>query len=181
MSWIEVESKLKVKDVTETRKKIKKIAKFVKREKKVDEYYALNYSGRYPKKSLRVRNKGKICEVNFKSPISYIHGVHAKREVEFRVSDLKGFFDLLNEFGFKKWLKKEKLTELYLTENGVHIELNEVKGLGWFIELEVLCKEKNVKKARSKISFVRKKLGYSDKGYVEKKGYTKELWEKKKN
>lgn len=177
MSWIEVESKIKVHDAKEARKRIEKIASFVKKEHKIDDYYSLSRDS-YPKKSLRVRDKGKKREVNFKQWRNYSDGIWAKKEVEFEVSDLKNFFDLLDDFGFRKWMKKEKKTELYKTRDGVMIELNYVKRLGWFIELEVLCQPKDIAKARSKIKRVRKKLGVK-KSYLVRKGYTKQLWELK--
>jgi len=180
MSWIEVESKIKVHDAKDARKSIKKIARFVKVERKIDNYYSLE-KRKYPKKSLRVRDKGKKREVNFKQRLTYLKGIWAKREVEFEVSDLRNFFDLLDDFGFRKWLRKEKRTELYRTKDGVNIELNYVKRLGWFIEVEILCKEnrKDIAIARKKIANVRRKLGVKKK-YVQRQGYTKALWELKR-
>jgi len=180
MSWIEVESKIKVHDVKHAREQIVKIAKFVRVENKLDDYYALTQKG-YPKKSLRVRYKGKSREVNFKEWRNYKESIWAKKEVEFKVSDLKNFFDLLDDFGFKKWMRKEKKTYLYKTKNGVNIELNYVKKLGWFIEIEVLCKEKRkeIAKARKKVMGIMAKLGV-EKKFAEKKGYTKQLWEMKR-
>ena len=174
MSWIEVEAKIKVENVDEIRKKIKEIAQFVRRENKRDDYYTLEYF-QYPEKSLRVRDKGKVREVNFKKRISYKNGIYAKKEVQFEISDLAGFFELIRDFGFRKWLHKEKTTELYRTRSGVNIELNYVKKLGWFIELEVLCPLKDVNSARKKIIDVRTHLGYSEKD-CESKGYTRQLW-----
>ena len=92
---------------------------------------------------------------------------------------MKGFYDLINDFGFKKWMKKEKRTELYRTKDGVNIELNYVKRLGWFIELEYLAKPNEITRAQKKIDKLRTKLGFIKKD-VEKKGYTKSLWELKK-
>lgn len=178
MSWIEVESKLRVHNVKDARRRIKRIAKFVKVENKVDDYYSLE-TIRYPKKSLRVRDKGKKREVNFKKWISYENGIHSKREVEFNISDLKGFYDLINEFGFRKWMRKEKRTELYKTRDGIVIELNYVKRLGWFIELEILAKPNEVAKAQKRIDKLRSKLGFIKKD-IERKGYTKSLWQLKK-
>ena len=175
MSWYEVECKVKINDVNEVKKKIKKIAKFVKNEKKIDDYYSLEYFN-YPEKSLRVRNKGKKREVNFKRRKSYVNGIHAKNEVQFGINDLKGFFELIEDFGFRKWMHKEKKTELYKTKDGVNIELNYVDKLGWYIEIEVLCDENGVNNARKKISAVRRKLGFSAKD-SEKRGYTKMLWD----
>jgi predicted adenylyl cyclase CyaB len=175
MGWIEVETKIKVYDVKEVRKKIKEIAKFVKKEKKSDDYYSLEYFG-YPDKSLRVRDRGKKREVNFKQRKGYVDGIHAKNEVQFGITDLKGFFELIEDFGFRKWMHKEKKTELYKTKEGVSIELNKLDKLGWYIEIEVLCEKKDIAKARQKIVKVRKKLGFSSRD-SDKRGYTKMLWD----
>ena len=176
MSWIEVESKIKINNPEETRKKIKKVAEFVKIEKKIDDYFSLE-KGVYPKKSLRVRDKGNKVEVNFKKWVSYNDGVHMKKESEFEVSDLKNFFSLLVDFGFERWIRKEKRTELYKTKDKVSIELNYVKKLGWYVEIEILCKERDMKKAKKRIIEIRKALRL-DKN-VEKEGYTKILWKKR--
>lgn len=176
MSWIEVETKIpfKQKDLNSVKAKIKMIAKFVKKQEKKDDYYTLEYF-QYPEKSLRVRDMGKVMEVNFKKRISLVNGIHAKKEVQFEISDVEGFFDLIKDFGFRKWLHKEKTTELYKAKNGVNIELNYVKKLGWFLELEFLCPQKDINLARKKVAEVRDALGFSEKD-SEQKGYTKQLW-----
>ena len=176
MSWIEVETKIpfKEKDLNSVRNRIKQIARFVKKETKKDDYYTLEYF-QYPEKSLRVRNMGKTREVNFKKRSSFSNCVHAKKEVQFEISDVEGFFDLIRDFGFRKWLHKEKTTELYRTKDGVNIELNKVKKLGWFLELEILCPLKQVSSARKKIISTREKLGFKE-GDCEPRGYTKQLW-----
>lgn len=180
MSWIEVETKIPIPEnqVALVRNKIKKISKFMRKETKKDDYYTLEYF-HYPEKSIRIRDKGKIKEVNFKKRHSYSLGVHAKKEVQFEISDTKGFFELIEDFGFRRWLRKEKTTELYRTKSGVNIELNRVKGLGWFIEIEFLSKPSEVNSARQKVIAVRSALGFSEKD-SEQKGYTKQLWDKKR-
>ena len=70
---------------------------------------------------------------------------------------------------------KEKTTELYKTRDGVHIEINNVKKLGWFLEIEVLCPQKDVASARKKVVAVREKLGFSEKD-AEPRGYTRQVW-----
>lgn len=175
---IEVEAKVKVGNLEGLRDRIKKIARFARREKKVDDYYTLESRGRYPKKSLRVRRKKNYHEVNFKQWLSYKKGVYAKKEVEFKVSDLPGFYELLEDFGFRRWLRKVKDTELYKIKDNFHIELNYVKNLGWFMEIEYLCRENEIGKARHEVLNVLKKLGVGRKNIV-KKGYTRILWEKR--
>ena len=176
MSWMEVETKIPIsdKEINGVRARIKEISKFIKQETKKDDYYSLEYFS-YPSRSLRIRDKGKIKEVNFKKKHSYINGVHAKKEVQFEILDTSGFFELIEDFGFRKWLHKEKETELYRTKNGVNIEINKVKGLGYFLELEVLCPLKSVASARKKVVAVRSALGFTE-ADSERRGYTKQLW-----
>ncbi len=224
---IEVEVKVKVASAGEIRKKIKAIAKFSDRIKKVDAYYTLESLGSYPRKSLRVRKLNGNCQepatkmvgasqvlehtrlqdfsnleshqeserrkflrfataekskclmyqINFKEKLSYVKGVHAKRETEFSVSDIKGFLLLINNFGFRNWLVKEKISEIYELKRNFHIELNNVKNLGWFLEIEYLAKPKEIEKARAEILKVMEKLGVKEEEII-KKGYTKMLWER---
>jgi len=177
---IEVEAKIGIKDPKEFRSKIIKIAKFATKEKRVDDYYTLEPKGKYPKKSLRVRKLGGHYEVNIKNKISYVKGVHAKREVELNSSekDLDTFLSIIKDFGFRKWLRKEKVTELYKIKNNFSIEINNVKGLGWFLEVEYLTKQSGIAKARREVVRVIKKLGVKEKDII-KNGYTKMLWDKK--
>jgi len=175
---IEVEAKIRISSPEEFRKRARALGKYVGKVKKVDDYYTLDSKGRYPKKSLRVRKVGRQSVVNFKSRVSYKNGVHAKREVEFRVSDIKGFLALIDDFGYRKWLMKEKVTELYRIGKDFHIEINLVRGLGWFVEVEYLTEERGVKRARAEVFKIVKKLGASEKDIV-KDGYTKMLWDKK--
>lgn len=185
---IEVEAKVFISstnndDVRTLRNKIRTIGKFLRTIKKVDDYYTLENLKRYPRKSLRIRkesgkNKQGSYIVNFKKSLGYKKGIHAKKETEFRVSDISGFLSLIDDFGFKKWLRKEKKTELYFIKENFHIELNFVKSLGYYLEVEYLSNMKGKEKARSEVLNVLKRLGVSD-GKVVKEGYTKLLWDKK--
>lgn len=174
--WYEVELKAKIKDPGLIRQRIKKVARFVKKVKKVDHYYTLEKKG-YPTKSLRIRNQGRFHLVNFKKRVSYLQGIYTKKEVEFNLEDIKGFLAVLNEFGFRLWITKHKESEVY-TYKSASIELNNLRGLGWFVEVEVLTVNK-VSEARKTILTIFKLLGI-DKGDIEKKGYTRLLWEKQK-
>ncbi len=176
---IEVEAKAKIKNPDEIRKKISEIAKFVEKVEKLDDYYSLESGKNYNKKSLRVRKTNGEYQINFKQKISYIKGVHAKKETEFKVSDIKNFLELIKDFGFKKWLTKHKLSEVYEIKKNFHIEINYVKKLGWFVEIEYLSNLSNIKKARSEVLAIAKKLGIKEKQII-KSGYTKMLWEKEK-
>ncbi len=175
--WYEVELKARVKDPAAMRQKIKKIAEFVKKIKKIDNYYTLEKKG-YPAKSLRIRDQGSFHLVNFKKRVSYHQGIHTKKETEFNLQDIKGFLAVLKEFGFRLWIKKHKESEIYryYKHKSAHIELNHLRGLGWFVEVEILTVNR-VSEARKIILAISKRLGINTKD-IEKKGYTKLLWEK---
>ncbi len=178
---IEVEAKVKInsRDLKKIKDKISKLSSFVKKEKKIDNYYTLSLLDKYPKKSLRIRKRSGFYEVNFKRSYKYKSKVHAKNEVEFRVSDIAHFLALIHDFGFKKWLTKVKISYIYRIKPNLHIELNYLKYLGWFIEVEYLISKKSqIAKARSQVSSVLKSLGFSQKEII-KDGYTKLLWDKK--
>ena len=174
---IEVEAKVRVDSVTYMRGKIKQIARFEKKERKVDDYYTLQSLNSYPRKSLRVRKKSRYYEINFKQRISYSNGIHAKSEHEFILHDVQTFLDLIRDFGFRKWLRKEKYSEVYTLGKNFHIELNHVKNLGWFLEIEYLCQPSEIVHARKAVEDVIKKLGISRRLLV-REGYTKMLWQK---
>jgi len=174
---IEVEAKVKISDISYFRKKAKEIGKFAGKKRKVDFYYTLQNDGKYPQKSLRIRKLDKSYIINFKRRISGENKVDVKNETEFKVSDINGFQKLIEDFGFRKWLIKEKETELYKIKNNFNIELNKVKGLGYFVEIEYLANPDDVSKAKKEVSSVLKKLGIDEKNVV-KEGYTKLLWDK---
>ena len=172
---IEVEAKVRIFNVNEFRKIIREKYNFMKKERKIDDYYTLESLNAYPKKSLRIRSKKGVYEINFKQKLSYIKGVHAKNEHEFVIKDIKPFLDLIKDFGFRYWLRKEKTTELYNIEKNFNIEINYVKKLGWFLEIEYLCEKKEINYARKRILEIVKELGINKKDVIEK-GYTKMLW-----
>ncbi len=176
---IEVEVKIRISNPSAFREKARKIAKFIGKEKKIDDYYTLESIDHYPEKSLRIRKRKDHYDINFKNRLSYNSGIFAKNEVEFQVSDISHFLALIENFGFKKWLTKEKITEVYQISKHFHIELNHVKSLGYFAEVEYLALPNEVKSARKKVKDVLKALNVSKKDIV-KEGYTKMLWNKKK-
>lgn len=177
---IEVEAKIQISNPSLYKKKIKSLAHFELKEKKVDDYYTLENLKSYPKKSLRIRKHHNFYEVNFKQRFSCINGIHAKKEEEFKVSNLQNFLDLIRDFGFNRWLRKEKISEIYKISRNFHVEINYVRHLGWFLEVEYLCYSKSqISSSRNKVLEIVKKLGFREKDILEE-GYTKMLWDKKK-
>jgi len=176
---IEVESKVYVRNPSLVRKLARKLGKYTGTEIKIDDYYTQERLDGFPKDKIRIRKINRHHIVNFKRKLSYDQGVHAKEEIEHEVIDIKKFMKLIKNLGFRKWMKKEKKCEIYQIKKNFHIELNNVKGLGWFVEIEYLIKNpSSIKKARVEVVRVMSALGFKKKDAI-KKGYTKLIWEKR--
>ncbi len=184
MVWLEVETKVRIKNVAELRKKIQKIAKFVKKESRSDDYFALKRKIRrhgYPKKAFRIRHKPNKYEINFKKRLYkyWDDFIVVKEEFEFETKNPEEFLALMFDLGFKQWVKKFKISESYTSKKDkrIVIEINKVRHLGYFMEIEYLCQPHEMKMAKRKIMNVLKELGIEKKD-VDNVGYTKRLWDK---
>lgn len=188
MVWLEVETKLRIDDdkINEYRQKILKIANFEKKGKKEDDYFAIRRKIKsiYPKKAFRIRASKDEFEVNFKKWLTklWTHDIVVKQEFEFKLKGKEAVEDLLalfRDLGFREWVKKIKYNETYLykKDKRLEIEINKVKHLGAFIEMQYLCKPKELNKARNRIREVLKILDISQ-DQIDNTGYTKMLWYK---
>ena len=188
MVWLEIETKLKIPDseINKLRKRILKIATFEKKGEKKDDYFAIRriIKGSYPKKAFRIRATKDEFEVNFKKWITkhWIKDIVVKQEFEFKLKGEEEVQDLLalfKDLGFAEWVKKIKFNETYKynKDKTASIELNNVKHLGWFMEIEYLAQEKDIEKARTVIRAILKELE-TDPDWIDNTGYTKMLWYK---
>ncbi|MCA9487956.1 MAG: class IV adenylate cyclase [Nanoarchaeota archaeon] len=187
MVWLEVETKVKVKDPDSLRKKIQKIAKLEKKETRSDDYFAIQGKWRrykYPKKAFRVRKKPDKFEVNFKKWLKkfWDKDIVVKQEFEFVLKGKEEVEDLLalfKDLGFEQWIQKRKKSESYKHKKDprIVIEINEVKHLGYFMEIEYLCQPYEMIKAKRKIRETLKELEIDPKD-IDNTGYTKMLWRK---
>lgn len=188
MACLEVETKLRIPDseLERIKSKVKKIALFKSKEKKVDCYYAISKSSKasYPKKAFRIRQSKGQYEINFKKWLKkyWTSDIVVKREFEFvfkKSEELKDFLALLEDLGFSEWIKKVKYNETYKykKDQRVSIEINKVVNLGWFMEIEYLCKLNEIENARRRIREVLEVLEIP-KSWIDNTGYTKMLWKK---
>jgi predicted adenylyl cyclase CyaB len=186
MVWLEVETKIKLLDseVKEMKEKIRQIAVFEKEGTKADDYFAIQNKQDYPKKAFRVRALKDKFEVNFKKWLVnlWTKDIVVKQEFEFSLQGKEQVEDLLELFrdlGFKEWVKKIKHNETYQwkKDKRASIEINNVKHLGYFLEIEYLCQPKELNKARNKIREVLKVLKIRPE-QIDNTGYTKMLWYK---
>jgi|SRR3989344_4288125 len=179
MSWFEVESKIRIKNPNNMRKKLNEIARFLYRKKRADKYFTLD--ARYPKKAFRVRQELSSYIVNFKRWLKELWDKEIVVKEEFEISltkqELDTLLTLFKDLGFKEWIIKDKDCEIYEynKDKKLHLELNKVKKLGWFLEVEYLCQKKEVNKAKKLIKEVIEELGL-DKKDIDNTGYTKMIW-----
>jgi adenylate cyclase, class 2 len=97
-------------------------------------------------------------------------------EREFTVSDATVFGDLLSRLGLAVWIRKRKIGEAW-TADGVTIELSEIEGLGFFVELEILADVDDaatVAEARKRLQATLERIGI-DAAKIETRYYTEML------
>ena len=183
MALLEVETKVKVGNVPKLRAKIKKIAKFNKKQSRGDDYFALSDKG-YPKKAFRIRYDGKKYVLNFKKRLKHLFSkdIVVKEEFEFVLTDvgrIDNFLYFLDDLGFHEWVKKRKTVESYTynKDKRVVIEINFVEHLGHYMEIEYLAKRGEVGKAKKKIREVLKLLEIGE-DEIDNVGYTRRLYDK---
>jgi len=187
MAELEVETKveLDVKEVADLRRKILKIARFKKKTNKSDDYFAipLKRTGelkKYPKKAFRIRAEKGIFIVNFKKWLRkyWTREIVVKEEFEFETKSPEKFLALMFDLGFVQWLKKFKISEAYTyrANSKVNIEINKVKHLGYFMEIEYIASRGELKKAIRTVREILRELDVY--GRADNIGYTRRLWDK---
>ncbi|NJE48594.1 class IV adenylate cyclase [Thermococcus sp. 9N3] len=152
---MEVEVKFRV-DFEETRRKIESLgALFVREELQEDVYFSLPLP-----KLLRVRkldNLGKAF-LTYKE-IKDLGRNEEFDEFEVEVSDFEATVEILKRLGFEEDVVVRKRRLVYRLGD-VTFELNDVEGLGGFLDIEVISDD--VEKAKKKIWEVAKLLGLSE-------------------
>ncbi|MBU0958610.1 MAG: class IV adenylate cyclase [Nanoarchaeota archaeon] len=183
---LEVETKIKLNDsdVQKFKRKIREIATFEKKGKKVDDYFAIQKDPMYyPKKAFRTRTTSDHIEINFKKHLKkyWTKNVVVKQEFEFKIlkENFKDMIELFYDMGFTEWVQKVKYNETYRwkKDKKTSIEINKVKYLGYFIEIEHLAHPSEMKEVINKIEEIIKELGIKPE-QIDNTGYTKMLWYK---
>ncbi|WP_456421835.1 class IV adenylate cyclase [Thermococcus sp.] len=152
---MEIEIKFRV-DFEETKRKLESLgASFVGEELQEDVYFYLPLP-----KLLRVRNienlgKAYLTYKEIKDP-----GRNEEfDELEVEVSDFDTTVEILRRLGFDKDVVVKKRRLIYRF-NGFTFELNDVEGLGGFLDIEVVSE--NVEDAKKKIWEVAEVLGLNE-------------------
>ena len=123
-------------------------------------------------------------EINFKKWLKkyWTKEIVVKQEFEFHLKGKEQVEDMLalfRDLGFAEWVTKIKKNETYAYKKNkrASIEINKVRHLGYFLEIEYLAQEREMKKAKRTIMEILKTLGIKS-SQINNTGYTKMLWDK---
>jgi len=161
---MEIEIKAKIKDFKPIKNKLKKIgAKRVGLKYQIDTYY-LPYARKFSRagrRVLRTRYDKLSGKARLESHYYFNQTTGLEHEVE--VSDIKTLEKILSDLKCKKMAVVEKKREAYHCQN-MEIVLDEVKGLGKFMEVEIIGIDSG--KNKKKIKDFYKKIGVSPGQFV---------------
>ncbi|WNY66143.1 class IV adenylate cyclase [Borreliella andersonii] len=136
----EIESKafIPLKKLKRIIKLANKKFKFIKEEIKTDIYYSNQ------RKIIRIRKLNTLEKiVTFKKKIlDNNNTIEINKEIEFKIDNINNFLILIKELKFKKLYKKIKKSLIYQTNN-LNVEINEIKNLGFFLEIEKIINNQN--------------------------------------
>ena len=152
----EVEAKVAISksEYKQLQKVLNKSAKCLESLKNDDTYY-----GDPKNVFLRLRCRGGEYEFNLKRRQT-IRGIESNIEMEWGIKDERVWKKLLKKLTVLPTGRKYKESQRY-AKDGFTIELNRVRRLGYYLEIERLVKRKeDVRKAKKKLLELFKKLGY---------------------
>lgn len=157
----EIEAKVWIKDQKQWNDLLKKVAEenpFKGEETKEDLYFC-KQGQQKPLFRLRTYNNKK-WEVTIKDK-EIIKGIEQSKEESFSIDNKDTFLSFTKQLGFDVLLQKTKHSLLY-SQNDLTIELNTIKNLGNFLEIEVICNDKSqIKSAQQKIESCFAQYGFS--------------------
>ena len=163
--------------------KLKSNSKFINESHQVDRYYNAPHrdflAPLYAFEYLRVREKESEGSINYKHlyPEEVEEKTHSD-EYETVVRDTTAIKNILNVLNFKEYLVIDKTRKTYEYKDEFEIALDEVKDLGYFIEIEARKDLGNVEQTREKIISFAKLLGV-DTTVRNKDGYVLAMLKKK--
>ncbi len=181
---IEVEIKARISDPESIRSWLAKNARFLEEIDYHDVYFKPESIEGYTYNRFRLRMSGKNSLVTVKDKIAN-GGGEACAEVEFEVSDTAAFIAFIRSFGFAALVEKTKKGKRYIIEAGpsdkpdgpARIELIEIGGLGWFVEIEIMvANEDEIGGAWKRIKKIFRELGIGEED-VETRPYTRMIFD----
>lgn len=174
MYEIEAKVPLSRADLQRLKKEIPKIAALKGKSIKKDTYF-----GSTSEYLFRLQDRNGKGALNLKNK-KVEGGVEVNQEIELPVTSVAKMKSLLKKLKIPTYISKKKESEVYLYKS-LQIELNKVGGLGYFLEIERLVRDKKeIPKAKKEITDIFRKFGFSPSQF-EKRYYIDLLAEKRKN
>lgn len=163
---IEVEIKVSVseEEFLKIKDKLKKIAKFEKITEQSDEYFDLAnrsfLTPKYPFEWISIRKRGNKSILNFKKlyPPNSLEFTHCD-EFDVEVNDADRLAKIFSSIDLKSLVTVDKTREVYNYNDEIEIDLDFIKELGYFIEIEALKDFGGVEETRKRIFEFAKEIG----------------------
>lgn len=173
---LEIEIKAWVDDFEGILKQLRSKYTFVQEYQKDDRYYRGTDNSTGESRGIRIRKQGDEFIVTYKER-SHQDKVEVNLEKEVSIDSRENFEYILNALGYKPEIEKVKVG-YHFEESGINLELSHVKGLGNFIEIEIVEEDNTeVEAAKEKIFNILDDLGIS-RDKIEDRYYTQMLKEK---
>jgi len=158
---VEVKFHLSEDEANAVRAKLAKNFTLVKRVVQSDVYFS------HPRIDLndrvfRLRKEGKRVILTYKGP-RLSHNLKVREELEVEVSEFAEMKKILRNLGFIETATIEKIRETYLVDSNAFVNLDKVKGLGYFIEVELITDITNFDSITRKIREITSVLGLNHK------------------
>lgn len=180
---VEIKIPLSKKEFLRIKSYLKKSSRFVKSSEHKDHYYTPNHQSflkkKYPYEWLTIRQRDGKTLFNYKHwyPENTKYTTHCD-EYETEVNDAKSLANILKALSFRKFISVEKRRLVFRYKNRMEIALDEVRGLGYFVEIESLKDFGGAKKTHQEVLKFAQSLGLHETKTVPG-GYAAELMRRK--
>jgi len=180
---IEIKISLDKNEFLRVKEKLNEVAKFAEESHQIDEYFTpanRNFvEPKFPFEWLSIRKRGDKTILNYKHyhPENVEITTHCD-EFESEIKNKDKLEKIFSALDFKKLIIVEKKREIYMYNDEFEIALDDVKELGYFIEIEAIKDFGNVMVTRKQLFEFAKKMGI-DVSKTEKRGYPYLLMKKK--
>lgn len=140
---VEIKVQLTKEKFEKIKRKIKQSSKFVKSSRQIDSYYNSKHINflkpKYPYRWLSVRERDGKTLLNYKHwyPEGAKHTTHCD-EYETEIAEIGQLIKILKALNIEKIIRVDKKRDVYIYKNKIEISFDEVKGLGYFLEVESL-------------------------------------------
>lgn len=153
---IEIKIKISKAKLLEIKKKLQKIAKFVKKSSQEDTYFTPPHRNfikpKYPFEWLSIRKRGEKNILSYKHyhPENTQKTTHCD-ELETEITHSEQIEKIFKAIDIKKLITVNKTRETYQFKDQFEIAMDEVKNLGYFIEVETIKDFGSIKEARKQL------------------------------